>query len=287
MKVSGDLDGSGLINSFRPDTIRLERSSLGERATLNRPAFRMARPVARLREGRADWFRIENKASSDTASVYIYDEIGYVGVTAKDFVSELQQIKAPNIELHLDTPGGNVWDGVSIYNAIRDHDSHVTVIVDAMAASAGSFIAQAGDHRIMNRHSEMMIHDAHGMVVGNSADLAEAIEMMDRLSDKIAGIYADHAGGTPEQWRDLMRKESWYSADEAVAAGLADEVVSKAGAKNTSQNSFDLSVFSYAGRENAPAPVTSEPEAKQEQAPEEPQGTDWTPFIDALKGAFA
>lgn len=240
-----------------------------------RPAFRMARPAARLREGRADWYRIENKASN-TAEVYIYDEIGYVGITAKDFVADLNQIKAPNIELHIDSPGGNVWDAVSIYNAVRDHDAHVTVIVDAMAASAASFIAQAGDKRIMNRHSEMMIHDAHGMVIGNSADLAEAIEDMDRMSNKIAGIYADHAGGTAAQWRELMKKETWYSGEEAVKAGLADEVVGGAPAASA-KATFDLTVFSYAGREKAPAPTIPDPEPEM----------DWAALASTLGKAFA
>jgi ATP-dependent protease ClpP protease subunit len=137
---------------------------------VNHLAYRMAQAAARLDAGRMDWYRIDNKAS-ETAEVYLYDYIGTAGVTAKDFVADLKQIKAPAIEMHIDSPGGNVWDGVTIYNAVRDHKAHVTVIVDAMAASAASFIAQAGDRRVMNRHSEMMIHDAHGQVMGNSRDL--------------------------------------------------------------------------------------------------------------------
>ena len=88
-------------------------------------------------------------------------------------------------------------------------------------------------------------------------------------------------GGTVEQWRELMRTETWYSAEEAVTAGLADEVVGK---EAKAQNDFDLTVFSYAGRDKAPAPVVD----KQEQAPEEnPPGINWAQFQDALRGAFA
>ena len=79
----------------------------------------------------------------------------------------------------------------SIYNALKDHDASVTVVVDSMAASAASFIAQAGDRRIMNRDSTMMIHDGHGMVIGNAADMAYMVDQLDRVSNNIASIYRD------------------------------------------------------------------------------------------------
>jgi len=233
--------------------------------------FKSARPLARLRQGRTDWYRIENSGNGP-AEIYIYDEIGYVGVSAQDFVKDLNAIKASEITLHLDTPGGDVYDGINIYNAIRDHKAHITVIVDSMAASAGSFIAQAGDTRIMNRNSEMMIHDGHTVAIGNSKDLASTAERLGKVSDNIASIYAERAGGTAAQWREAMAAETWYSAEEAVDAGLADEVVGK---DAKASNDFDLSIFSYAGREHAPAPI-------QESAPE----LDWTAIAEALKGAL-
>jgi len=233
----------------------------------------MARPVARLRAGRTDWYRIEN-SSRTQAKVYIYDEIGYVGVSAQDFVRDLQAINASSIEVHLDTPGGDVFDGIAIYNAIRDHSAEVTVIVDALAASAGSFIAQAGDKVIMNRNSQMMIHDAHGLAIGNSADLTELSALLDKASDNLASIYADRSGKPAAYWREAMKKETWYSAEEAVDVGLADEVV---GATAKVQNDFDLSVFSYAGREQAPAPVVEAPE------PTIPEDA-WLSIAASLKG---
>src|SRR4026209_2051548 len=106
-----------------------------------RPHMKTARPVADLRAGRKDWYRIENSAGNDTTEIYIYDEIGYFGVTAADFVRELQNIRTSNIDLHLNTPGGDVFDGVAIYNALLNHRAHVNTYVDSLAASAGSFIA--------------------------------------------------------------------------------------------------------------------------------------------------
>lgn len=242
---------------------------------MNRQYWKMARPVARLRAGRGDWYRmIENKAEG-TAEVFIYDEIGYLGVTAADFAKDLRAIKAPKITVHLDTPGGDVFDGLNIYNTIRDHPAETTIIVDALAASAGSYILQAGDHRIMNRHSQVMIHNAHGMAIGNGTDMRALADLLDKQTVNIANIYAERSGTTPDAWLDAMAAETWYLADEAVAAGLADEV---ADADKAVGNSFDLSVFSYAGREQAPAPVLD-----PDPAPE----VDWAALTEALKGAFA
>lgn len=215
--------------------------------------LRTARPMARLTQGRNDWYRITNLAGAK-AEVYIYDEIGYFGVTADDFVRDLRAIDAQSIDLHLNTPGGDVFDGIAILNALRAHPAEVTTIVDGIAASAGSFIAQAGDHRVMMRNSQLMIHDAHGLSIGNAKDMQEMAGLLDKQSDNIASIYADRAGGTTDEWRARMHAETWYSASEAVAAGLADEVDGDA---PPSQNNWDLSIFNYAGREAAPAPETA------------------------------
>lgn len=197
------------------------------------------RSRADLRAGRNDWFRIEN-ASTDVASVYIYDEIGYLGVTAQDFVAELNRIRAPEIELHLNTPGGEVFDGIAIYNALRDHPSSVTAIVDGAAHSAGSFILQAGDKRIMNRNSEVLIHDGQALGIGDAAMFKELITRLDEASDNIASIYAERSGTNDvKAWRKAMKATTRYGADAAVKAGLADEV---AGTEATT-NSWDLRIY--------------------------------------------
>jgi len=241
---------------------------------VNSARLRMARPVAKLREGRTDWYRITNR--SDGAEIYIYDEIGYFGTTAKDFVHDLNEIDRDRIALHLNTPGGEVFDGFAIYEALRQHRAEITVYVDALAASIGSVIAMAGDHRIVARQSQMMIHDGMGICVGNAADMAEMINQLDRVSDNIASVYADRAGGTPRQWRDRMKAETWYSAKEAVEAGLADEVAGNSSASN----SWDLSIYGYAGRGNAPAP---------ELDPVPTIAATWDPsmFRAAVRGALA
>lgn len=177
----------------------------------------------KAKQGSGDkWYRIQNQGSR--AKVYIYDMIGEWGVTAQDFVNELNGVKAPHIDLHMNTQGGQVFDGIAIYTALLNHPAEVTVYVDALAASAGSFIAQAGSKRVMARNARMMIHDAHGLCIGNADDARDMAKMLDDMSDNIASIYAERAGQDVRHWRKAMRAETWYSAEDAVEAGLADGV---------------------------------------------------------------
>jgi ATP-dependent protease ClpP protease subunit len=230
--------------------------------------LRTARPVARLRTGDVGWYKIENRAGS--ARVILYDEIGYFGVTASDFIRELDALDVRKIDLRVNSPGGDVFDGLAIYNALKNHPAKVTASVDGLAASAASFIIQAADDIVMEQGATVMIHDALSVTIGNAADHRETADLLDKMSDEIAGIYAARSGRSAESFRDLMRSESWFNGDEAVAAGLADRVVTDesddesgdAGSddgstKDTASVSarWDLSVFSYAGRDEAPAPV--------------------------------
>lgn len=201
----------------------------------------------------SNWYKVENKADT-TPTVYLYDEIGGYGVTAPDFINELNAIDADVISVHINSVGGEVYEGFAIYQALKDHRATVEITVDALAASIASVIAMAGDKVTMARNAEMMIHDGMVMTMGNAAELRKTVDMLDRVSNNIASVYAERTGvGTSETWRDSMLAETWYSADEAVAAGLADEVAatSPRGARNVS----DLKVFNYAGRKFAPAPV--------------------------------
>lgn len=183
---------------------------------------------AKLVQGSRKWYDIKtitDKTSAITgAEVYIYDEIGYFGITAQDFVKEIQSLAVQEIILHLNTPGGEVFDGIAIFNTLRDHQAKVTVVVDSLAASIGSVIAMAGDVVIMAKNSTMMIHEGQGLCIGNAADMSAMAELLNKTSDNIASIYADRAGGTVADWRALMMAETWYTAEEAVKAGLADQV---------------------------------------------------------------
>ncbi|MFG2913348.1 head maturation protease, ClpP-related [Kitasatospora sp. NPDC048298] len=248
--------------------------------------LRTTRPRAQLREGRTDWYRITNSIGGGTATVHIYDEIGgYWGVTASDFVRELSAVNASQIDVHINSPGGEIFEGIAIANALRAHAATVVTYVDSLAASIASVIALAGDRVVMAPNSQLMIHDGSGICFGNAADMREMADLLDRQSDNIADVYATKAGGTVEEWRALMMAETWYTAAEAVAAGLADEVIAPSTQTSTDDNSspttvptaqWDLSVFRYAGRDAAPEPVltaragTGAPAAAVEPADIEP-----------------
>ena len=213
-------------------------------------------------QGRTDWYRITDRLQAKDedgggtyAEVMIYDEVGYFGVTAQDFMVDLKAITAPKISLRINSPGGEIFDGIAIFNCLQSHPANVTVYVDSLAASIASVIAMAGDRVVMQPHSQMMIHEGAGMCIGDAADMRELADLLDRSSDNIAAIYSEKAGGTVKQWRDRMRAETWYTAAEAVAAGLADEAAKpKKATPMPVDNSWDLSVFRYPGRNAAPAP---------------------------------
>lgn len=218
------------------------------------------------------------KFADGIAVLRLYDPIDswgeYFGVSAKEFIAALDGLPADTTEIrvHINSPGGEVFEGIAILNALRKHDAKIVTVVDGLAASAASFIAMGGDEVVMARNSELMIHDAWGVCVGNAADMQKMADELGHFSDNLADIYAAKAGGTVEQWRAVMEAETWYSAEEAVAAGLADRV-DKAEADDQAKNRFDLSVFAYAGRQQAPAPAA----IAAPQTPAPPSASGSTP----------
>jgi ATP-dependent Clp endopeptidase proteolytic subunit ClpP len=226
---------------------------------------RMKRPVARLQNSRTDWYRIQAKAG-ETPEVYIYDEIGYWGDNAKEFANALAKIDSAEMVVHLNSPGGDIFDGLAIYQSLKNHKASVTVVVDGLAASIASVIAMAADRLVMAPKATMMIHDGWSMTVGNAADMRKMADLLDKQSEIIASVYAERSGQPADFWRDRMRDETWYNADEALAAGLVDEVEGKP--KPAVEDPFDLSVYSNSGRESAPDPVLAPVALKGEHGPE-------------------
>lgn len=224
-----------------------------------------------------DWYRIKNSTTeSDTTEIYVYDVIGgWFGVEASTFAKELSDITTSNITLRINSPGGDVYDSIAIYNVLSAHPATVTAYIDSLAASGASVIAMAAEKVVMMPGSQMMIHDALMYTAGNAEELRADAEFLDRQSDNIAGIYALKAGGAPKDWRELMLAETWMFAQEAVDMGLADEVKAK---KSNEDNSTDDATatdsataevfaklnfrhpladrgYNYAGRQKAPAPA--------------------------------
>lgn len=206
-----------------------------------------------------DWFRMAADTERRVAQVYLYDAIDpWWGVSAKDFARAWNDLDVDHVDLFINSPGGDVFDALAILNVIRRTEAHVVAHVDGIAASAASFIAMGADELVMSRNAEMMVHDAAGLCFGNAADMQTMADDLGRISGNIASIYAEKAGGDVEQWRTAMLAETWYSADEAVTAGLADRVDTDRD-KADVKNRLDLSAFNHAGRADAPAPPLAAP----------------------------
>ncbi|PPF18275.1 peptidase [Rathayibacter sp. AY1A4] len=203
------------------------------------------------------WFRIDprnavEEKQGSAADVFIYDEIGESfwggGISAQSMATELAALDVDELHVYINSPGGAAWDGIAIMNAIRRHKAQVTVHVDGLAASAASVIAMAGDRVVMSRGSQLMIHDASGGAYGNAELMDEVASILHKLSDSIADVYVGRAGGDRATWRAAMQAETWYTAEEAVAAGLADEWVDA-----PTTNPVDRSRFSAKARAAIPS----------------------------------
>lgn len=190
--------------------------------------------------GNRSWFRIENRPAVATESgqqagpttdIYLYDAIGEWGVTAQDFVNALRGVVTGTITMYVNCEGGEVFDGLAIYEALRRHPANITAFVDGIAASAASFVVMAADRIVMAERARMMIHDAHGIAMGNARDMRSMADLLDNLSDTIADIYAERSGKTRDDWRAAMQAAeggpdgTWYDARAAVKAKLADEMI--------------------------------------------------------------
>lgn len=196
------------------------------------------------------------------ATLYLYDPIdswgGFWGVSAKEFALALAVLPADTseIRLHVNSPGGEVFDAMAIMNLLDQHPAKVVAVVDGIAASAASFIAAAADELVMGIGAQLMIHDAWNIEIGNEAAMLAMAARLARDSNSCAEIYAAKAGGTVDEWRALMRDETWYSAAEAVAAGLADSTVEDPASNDKAKAALRgaRAMFRYAGRDEAPAP---------------------------------
>lgn len=227
------------------------------------------------------WYHIE--AKSDEADVWLMDEIGGWGVTAQSFVNEILALgDVKRMTLHINSPGGDVFDGIAIRNVLRDHDAHVTARIEGIAASAASFIALAGDEVEIAPQAQVMIHDASAWIYGNADEMRQLSELLDRTSQSIAEMYAEKAGGSATEWRDKMRAETWYMGEEAVDAGLCDRCTPKR--KGDIDDKFDLSAFIYSGQR---APEILRPAAKAPEVEDVPSPIRDASYVELDDEALA
>jgi ATP-dependent Clp protease, protease subunit len=144
------------------------------------------------------------------------------GVTSKRVAAALRAIGDQDVFVDLNSPGGDFFEGVAIYNALRAHPHKVTVRILGLAASAASVIAMAGDEVQIGKAGFLMVHNAWVIAVGNRHDLAEAAKTMEPFDDAMATVYAERAGVKKAKAAEWMDNETWFNGEQAVEAGLAD-----------------------------------------------------------------
>lgn len=213
--------------------------------------------------GARAWFDIAQKAD-DTTEVFIYDGIGMFGVDALEFVQQFAQIKTPRVNLRINSPGGDVFDGMAIYNAIKSHGATVTSTIDGVAASMASIIALAGDTVEMHESSLFMIHEPWSMVLGNADDMRAEADLLDKIAGQGVEIYKRAARLSETEILTAMAAETWYTANEAMEVGFAHSVIPNKGDDGPNEKLlFDLSVFA-----NAPTQFQRNPDDTRDAMPD-------------------
>lgn len=203
---------------------------------------------------RRTWYAV-NLTNNGGAEIVIYDEIGFFGVTAKDFLNDLKALgDVSEITIHINSPGGSVFEGFAIHNALKRHKAHITVYIDGLAASIASVVAMAGDEVIMPENAMMMIHDPSGLVLGTAEDMEKLANALRKMTAGIVSAYRAKTGLADAEIEGMMADETWFTAAEAVEKGFADEVEEPVQAAAL----FDLDNFknppaAYAGVVAAPS----------------------------------
>lgn len=192
---------------------------------------RHAAKAAVARHGRSNeakpGFHFVNK--DEEADLYLYDEVSsWWGVSANDFISDLREIDAKTINLHINSPGGSVFEGYAIYSALVRHSektgAKIRVEIDSLAASIASVIACAGDEIRIGAHAQIMIHQPFGWCIGTGDEMREEAEVLDSIEATICDIYEARTGQDRKQIEDWVRATKWFKGEEAVSAGFADSI---------------------------------------------------------------
>jgi ATP-dependent protease ClpP protease subunit len=216
------------------------------------------------------WFAFRNATDSEV-EIYLYDEIGFWGTGAKEFIAELRQHAGKHVHLRINSPGGEVIEGTAIYNALKRHAAGVTVHIDAMAASMASVIAMAGSPVFMADNALFMIHDPYTFAAGTSEELRKSADLLDTMKGNLVRSYVSKTGLPEKEIEEMMAAETWLGATEAVALGFADAIedgVQAAASMSTekAQARFDMLKKVMAKNQINPE-VPETPEAPAPEAP--------------------
>ena len=169
------------------------------------------------------WYNIQNKAGSAT-DVYIFDEIGMWGITAQNFITDIKDLKDTPINLRINSLGGDVFDGLAIYNIIKKRTAKTTVYIEGIAASIATIIALGADEVVMSENSLFMIHNASGGAMGESKDLQKTADVLNKITRQLAEVYEAKTGLSQTAIQDMMDAETWLNAQEALDLGFIDTI---------------------------------------------------------------
>lgn len=211
-------------------------------------------------------------SAEQPATLSIYDEIGFWGVQAKDFIEGLRAVASKSINVEINSPGGDVFAGLAIYNALKSSGKEIVVKVMGVAASAASLVAMAGDKIVMPKNTFMMVHNPWSFASGNADELRDTADTLDKIGASLQATYVARTGQTEDKIKELLAKDTWLTADESLALGFATEVTDAV----TANASFDMA------RADLPEAVRGvfkaalpEPEPDPEPTPEpEPEPVD-------------
>ncbi len=221
------------------------------------------------RSNRGGYAMRRSNAAANRAVIDIYERIGqgwFEGLTAKQFRLDLAELGDVNeIEVHINSEGGSIFDGLAIYNTLVAHEAKVFVHVDGMALSIASVIAMAGDEIHIAENAWLMIHDPWSWVSGSSEDLRREADLLDSLKGSLVSSYKRHVDLSNEELGQMMAAETWLSAEDAVAKGFAHVVDHETSAAAACAD--DPSIFQQVPQgamrffRNASAPTPASPNA--------------------------
>jgi len=211
-----------------------------------------ARATRCLFQKRPHNLRVVAQAEDDVAEIFIYDVISLFGVDAQAFVKEIDSLTAATIRVRINSPGGDVFDADAIHNAIARHKSKTEAWVDGLAASAAGYVAIAADEVIMAKNSMLMIHDPWSAVVGNAREMRKEANILDKIGKTIAKMYQDKTDMSLDEIQALMAEETWYDAEEAVEAGIADRIFEKEVEEGEEDEEVALNRWNLSLFQNAP-----------------------------------
>lgn len=169
-------------------------------------------------------FAFSAAADNKPASLDLLDEIGFWGTQAKDFSDQLKAISAKELDVVINSPGGDVFAGLAMYNMLRNSGKTINVKIVGIAASAASVVAMAGDTRSMPKNTMMMVHNPWTIAAGNADEFRETADTLDKIGASLLGVYVARAGIEEAKMKDMLASDTYLTADEALEHGLATEV---------------------------------------------------------------